>query len=542
MTTLTFISGGDASTVDYAPAVPGNWSPAPADIQDALDQLAATIAGMPGPYQYRGVWNATTNIPALASGVGTQGDVYYVSVAGTTNLDGITDWQVTDFAAFNGTAWQKWDNTDLVTSVNSKVGAVVLVSADIADVTTKPASSTDDALVKYDGVTGKLLQNTNIILNDTGAITNTGTAGSIKTENKIGATASVAVSLESGTTVDGNSGNASLVAGIPSGTGTRGDASIEGNNVNLKLDAADSVLSVVSAANTFVQISENSAGTLCAISLNATAANDTALLVVDGGTSTSPAIVKLTAATDEGADFKFISGTTVQLLTASTIILDISTGETSGTAASAAASFKTGNQTNAGDYDSGALNIGTGDTTTAGDSGNLNLFTGAAGGTRGKITFDSLNVVLGVGDSLSGSNTGDEVAASEGTAGVAELATQAEMDAGTDDARIVTPLKLRTTPEFLKSVTKTATPYAALASDDTIIMNVVGASVVDLPDASTVSGKVYTIKRYSAAGANAVTVTPFAGDTIDNGATHVLNALNGSVTVQSDGGTNWIVL
>ena len=34
--------------------------------------------------------------------------------------------------------------------------------------------------------------------------------------------------------------------------------------------------------------------------------------------------------------------------------------------------------------------------------------------------------------------------ASESTAGIAELATQAETDAGTDDARIVTPLKLAT--------------------------------------------------------------------------------------------------
>ena len=35
-------------------------------------------------------------------------------------------------------------------------------------------------------------------------------------------------------------------------------------------------------------------------------------------------------------------------------------------------------------------------------------------------------------------------AASESTAGIAELATQAETDTGTDDARIVTPLKLKT--------------------------------------------------------------------------------------------------
>jgi hypothetical protein len=35
-------------------------------------------------------------------------------------------------------------------------------------------------------------------------------------------------------------------------------------------------------------------------------------------------------------------------------------------------------------------------------------------------------------------------AASETTAGIAEIATQAEVDAGTDDARIITPLKLAT--------------------------------------------------------------------------------------------------
>ena len=45
-------------------------------------------------------------------------------------------------------------------------------------------------------------------------------------------------------------------------------------------------------------------------------------------------------------------------------------------------------------------------------------------------------------DGISGTNTGDEDAAAEGTAGIAEIATQIETDAGTDDVRIVTPLKL----------------------------------------------------------------------------------------------------
>jgi hypothetical protein len=44
--------------------------------------------------------NASTNTPTLASGVGTKGYYYVVSVAGSTNLDGITDWQISDWAVF----------------------------------------------------------------------------------------------------------------------------------------------------------------------------------------------------------------------------------------------------------------------------------------------------------------------------------------------------------------------------------------------------------------------------------------------------------
>lgn len=54
---------------------------------------------------YQGTWNAETNTPALASGAGTTGDYYVVSVAGTTNLDGNAVWSVNDMALFNGTAW-----------------------------------------------------------------------------------------------------------------------------------------------------------------------------------------------------------------------------------------------------------------------------------------------------------------------------------------------------------------------------------------------------------------------------------------------------
>ena len=84
-----------------------------------------------GALVYKGTWNASTNTPTLTSGVGNKGDYYYVSVAGSTNLDGITDWQVGDLALFNGTVWQKIDNTDAVQSVNGKTGVVVLNPNDV---------------------------------------------------------------------------------------------------------------------------------------------------------------------------------------------------------------------------------------------------------------------------------------------------------------------------------------------------------------------------------------------------------------------------
>ena len=69
-----------------------------------------------GVLQFEGTWNACTNSPSLSSGKGTVGEYYIVSKAGSTNLDGITDWAVGDWAVFSDQAtdaWQKIDNTQV---------------------------------------------------------------------------------------------------------------------------------------------------------------------------------------------------------------------------------------------------------------------------------------------------------------------------------------------------------------------------------------------------------------------------------------------
>jgi hypothetical protein len=77
-----------------------------------------------GTLSYQGTWNASTNSPTLTSSVGTNGYYYVVSTSGSTNLNGVTDWVTGDWAIFNGSVWQKLDQTNLVTSVNGQTGAV----------------------------------------------------------------------------------------------------------------------------------------------------------------------------------------------------------------------------------------------------------------------------------------------------------------------------------------------------------------------------------------------------------------------------------
>ncbi len=199
-----------------------------------VSELPAAVLGA---LSYQGTWNASTNTPTLTSSTGTKGYYYVVSVAGNTNLDGITDWLVGDWAVYNGTVWQKVDNTETVTSVNGQTGAVVLTTTNIAEGTNLyytdararaslsagtgisyvsgtgvitnsapdqtvvlnagtgistsgtypnftitntspslggdvvgPASSTDNAIARFDTTTGKLLQNSVVTVGDTGAV------------------------------------------------------------------------------------------------------------------------------------------------------------------------------------------------------------------------------------------------------------------------------------------------------------------------------------------------------------------------------------
>ena len=109
LSTLTVSSGTTTTVTPITAAVSGSSSSLAtgAQIQTAIN------TALTGVVQFEGTWNASTNTPTLTSSVGTSGDYYIVSVAGSTNLNGITDWAIGDWAVFANTTWTKVDNSQV---------------------------------------------------------------------------------------------------------------------------------------------------------------------------------------------------------------------------------------------------------------------------------------------------------------------------------------------------------------------------------------------------------------------------------------------
>ena len=91
-------------------------------------KTVSSITNAIGALNYKGTWNASTNTPTLASGVGTKGDYYVVSVAGSTALDGISNWGVGDWVTFNGSAWQRVEGGADLNGVNLSVTGTTTLS------------------------------------------------------------------------------------------------------------------------------------------------------------------------------------------------------------------------------------------------------------------------------------------------------------------------------------------------------------------------------------------------------------------------------
>ena len=217
--------------------------------------------GAAGAVVYKGTWNASTNTPTLVSSVGNQGDYYVVSVSGNTNLNGITDWVSGDWAIFNGTVWEKVDNTEAVISVNGQTGIVVLDAANVG-----AAANTVEIIagVGLDGG-GNLTANVTLDLANTAVVPDTYGGGSnaaqitVDAQGRITAAANVAIPQGTVTNVATGIG---LTGGPITSTGTIDLANTTvtvgtyGDKVNVAAITVDAQGRLTGASNVAIELSQ----------------------------------------------------------------------------------------------------------------------------------------------------------------------------------------------------------------------------------------------------------------------------------------------
>jgi len=115
-------------------------------------KTVTSLSAVTGALNYKGAWNASANTPTLTSSVGTKGDYYVVSVSGSTNLNGITDWVVSDWCVFNGSVWEKVDNSEIVYVSNVATGTG-LTGGPITSTGTVSLANTAVTIGTYGGAT-----------------------------------------------------------------------------------------------------------------------------------------------------------------------------------------------------------------------------------------------------------------------------------------------------------------------------------------------------------------------------------------------------
>jgi len=83
---------------------------------------------------FEGAWDATSGAPSATP---STGQFWIVSVAGTTNLSGITNWGIGDWALYDGSAWQRIEG-----GANGNFKELTSSSTTVLNGTTIPASKT----------------------------------------------------------------------------------------------------------------------------------------------------------------------------------------------------------------------------------------------------------------------------------------------------------------------------------------------------------------------------------------------------------------
>ena len=154
----------------------------------------SSITNAIGALNFKGTWDANANSPVLTSSVGTKGDYYVVGTAGSTNLNGISNWGVGDLATFNGSVWQRVEGGADLNGVNLSVSGTSTLSGLTASTALALNASKEIVSVTNTGTGDNVLATSPTLVTPalgtpaSGVVTNlTGTA-SININGTVGAT------------------------------------------------------------------------------------------------------------------------------------------------------------------------------------------------------------------------------------------------------------------------------------------------------------------------------------------------------------------
>ena len=149
----------------------------------------SSITNAIGALNFQGTWNASTNTPTLTSSVGTKGDYYVVGTAGSTTLNGISNWGVGDLATFNGSVWQRVEggadgnfvnlsvsSTSTLSGLTASTALALNASKEIVSVTN--TGTGDNVLATAPTLVGNVTLSTgNLVVADTKGIDFSATSG-----------------------------------------------------------------------------------------------------------------------------------------------------------------------------------------------------------------------------------------------------------------------------------------------------------------------------------------------------------------------------
>lgn len=144
-------SGGDAGDIGYTPTTPSDWpDPDPVNVEEALDDLAPLVN------------------TAQAAADAAQGDID----------DHIADTSAAHPAsAISNTPSGNLAATDVQGALNELQTEIDGISGGGTGDVSGPASSTDNAIARFDGTGGKTIQNSGVTVSDGNVVTATGFVG-----------------------------------------------------------------------------------------------------------------------------------------------------------------------------------------------------------------------------------------------------------------------------------------------------------------------------------------------------------------------------